>query len=86
MAASGSQLKVLKKFFLGKFLNEITPLDIERFKGERIKEVSPATVNRGLARLKAALNMAIRWKDFDGPNPAREVKFFKEDNHKLRYL
>jgi len=84
--ASGGQLKMLKKFFSGKLLHEITPLDIEKFKGVRIKEVSPATVNRGLARLKAMLNMAIRWKDFDGPNPMKEVRLFKEDNHKLRYL
>ncbi len=86
MRASGGQVSMLKKLFSGRFLNEITPLDIERFKGERIKDVSPATVNRGLARLKAMFNMATRWKDFDGSNPLKEVKFFKEDNHKLRYL
>ncbi len=84
--ASGSQLKMLKKDFGGKFLDEITPLDIEKYKGERLKKVSPATVNRGLARLKAMYNTAIKWKVFNGPNPVREVRLLKETNHHLRFL
>lgn len=84
--ASGSQLKMLKKSFSGKFLDEITPQDIEKYKGERIKKVTPATVNRCLARLKAMYNVAIKWKVFEGRNPVNDVKLYKEDNHQPRYL
>jgi len=42
-------LNILKRHFSGKYLYEITPVMIEKFKTERIKEVTPATVNRSLA-------------------------------------
>lgn len=79
-------LNHLKSFFAGKRLHEITPLLVERFKIERSKKVSPATTNRALMRLKAIFNKAIAWKKYSGDNPVREVKFFKEDNSRLRYL
>lgn len=85
-SAAGSQIKVLKRYFPGKYLHEITPIEIEKFKAERVKEVSPATVNRALTCLKAIFNKAIKWRKFDGSNPVKEVKFFKEENHKLNYL
>src|SRR3989338_804885 len=85
-SAAGSQIKVLKRFFPGKYLHEITPIEIEKFKAERVKEVSPATVNRALTCLKAIFNKSIKWRKFDGSNPVKEVKFFKEENHKLNYL
>lgn len=85
--AAGGQLKILKRFFTGKYLHEITPVMIERFKVERIKEkVCPATANRALTCLKALYNKAIKWKEFDGANPVNDVQFFKEENHKLRFL
>lgn len=79
-------IKHLKSFFSGKLLYEVTPLLVERFKTERSKHVSPATTNRALMRLKAIFNKAIAWKKYSGDNPVREVKFFKEDNSRLRYL
>ena len=79
-------LKHLKSFFAGKYLHEITPLLVERFKIERSRKVSPATTNRALMRLKAIFNKAIAWKKYPGENPAKEVRFFKEDNSRLRYL
>jgi len=59
-------LKILRKLFAGKHLDEINPLDIEKFKTERRKNVSPATVNRTLACLKSLFNKAIAWDKFDG--------------------
>lgn len=84
--AAGSQIKVLKKYFSGKYLHEINPVMIEKFKAERVQDVCPATANRALTCLKALFNKAIKWKDFDGTNPVNDVKFFKEENHKLRFL
>ena len=76
---------LLKKTFEGKCLHEITTLDIERFKSARIKEVSPATVNRTLAVLKSIFNRAIAWNRADH-NPCKTVKLFKENNQRLRFL
>ncbi|MFH1621850.1 MAG: phage integrase N-terminal SAM-like domain-containing protein [Candidatus Omnitrophota bacterium] len=50
---------LLKKFFGGKHLYEITSLEIEKFKAKRREEVSSATVNRALAVLKSMFNRAI---------------------------
>jgi len=75
----------LKKFFSGKYLYEITSLDVEKFKSARAKEVSPATVNRALAVLKSMFNKAMLW-DKAERNPFKGVKLFKENNQRLRFL
>jgi integrase len=77
--------KLLKKYFGGRRLSEITPLLIERFKMERAKIVSPATVNRALACLKCMFNKAIQWGKAAN-NPVKNVKLFKENNKRIRYL
>ena len=71
--------------FNGKYLYEITPMIIEKYKALRCETVAPATVNRELACLKCMFNKAILWgKTYD--NPVRQVKLFKEDNQRKRYL
>jgi integrase len=79
-------MKALKRFFVDKTLAEITPHLIEKFKVERVKEVSPAATNRALTLLKSMFNRANEWNKFDGHNPVTKVKFLREANHKLRYL
>lgn len=78
-------VNTLKKHFSGKYLYEITPIMVERFKTERIKELSPATVNRNLACLKCMFNKAIQWGKLE-ENPFKAVKLLKENNKRLRYL
>ncbi|MCX5657196.1 MAG: tyrosine-type recombinase/integrase, partial [Candidatus Omnitrophica bacterium] len=78
-------VKVLKRFFGGKYLHEITHFMVEKFKVERAKEVSGATVNRNLACLKCMFNKAIEWDKFDGKNPAKGIKFFREEP-RVRFL
>ncbi len=91
-------LNNLNKYFVGKYLYEITPKDIAQYKAERIKEVkksklnygkeqfiSPATVNRSLAVLKSMFNKAIVWGKAEH-NPCNAVKLFKENNQRLRFL
>ncbi|MCM8778670.1 MAG: tyrosine-type recombinase/integrase [Candidatus Omnitrophica bacterium] len=78
-------INALKKYFSGKCLYEITPLLVEKFKAERVKEVSPATVNRNLACLKSMFNRAIEWGKAK-ENPVKKVKLFRENNKRLRYL
>lgn len=80
-----NNIKILKRFFGGRYLNEITALDVEKYKAERIKTVKPATVNRGLAVLRSMYNRAIEWKKIK-ENPCNTVRLFKENNQRLRYL
>jgi integrase len=80
-----TRLRALKPFFKGKYLYMIKPLQVEQFKAKRIKEVSPATVNRELACLKHMFTMAIQWGKAE-TNPVKKVKLFRENNQRLRYL
>lgn len=79
-------LKSLKKFMGDRYLTDITPQVVERYKTERLSQVSPAATNRALTLLKSMFNRAIEWKKFDGINPVSATKFLREDNHKERYL
>lgn len=77
---------ILNRFFGGKCLHEITPRMIEQFKAQRAEIVKPSTINRNLAGLKSIYNKAIAWKRFSGTNPVKEIKLYKENNQRLRYL
>ena len=77
--------KNLTAFFYGKYLYEVTPKRIEDYKLKRMKEVSPATVNRELACLKHMFNKGIEW-DMAESNPVKKVKLFKENNVRVRFL
>jgi integrase len=80
-----TRLRPLKPFFAGKYLYMIKPLEVEQYKAKRIKEVSPATVNRELACLKHMFTMAIQWEKAEA-NPVKKVKLFRENNQRVRYL
>ncbi len=75
----------LKPFFAGKYLHEITPLDMEKYKRGRQGEVSNATVNREVACLKHIFTKAIEWGIVQ-KNPGKKVKLLRERNTRLRYL
>ncbi|MDE2009982.1 MAG: site-specific integrase [Candidatus Omnitrophica bacterium] len=90
---SANNLNILKRYFSGKCLHEITPHLIEKFKADRLQDTTrkkkglkPATVNRQLIVLKSLFNRAIDWGKFQGQNPVRKVKFFKENNTRVRFL
>jgi integrase len=57
---------------------------VEKYKVERRRVVSPATVNREIALLKRMFNLAELWETFRGRNPVKGVKFLAEDNLKIR--
>src|SRR5262245_60562526 len=71
--------------FPGRSLRQILPGDIERYVAQRIKEVAPATVNRELQFLKHLFYVAMKDGLADA-NPVREVKLFKENNQRVRFL
>jgi integrase len=76
----------LNGFFGTALLSDVRALSIEQFKLERVRSVSPATVNREIALLKHMFNLAEQWGFYRGRNPVRDVKFFAEDNLQFRSL
>jgi len=75
----------LNRSFGGKFLYEITLLDIEGFKRTRIDEgVTVATVNRELACLRNIFNRAVDWGKLVSIPP--KIKLYKENNERVKYL
>lgn len=81
-----SALLSLCQAFPGKRLDEIHSFSLERYKAERKQAgYADATVNRELACLKNLYNMAIKW-GVVRDNPVRAVKFFRENNGRLRWL
>ena len=84
--------EVLKDYFKGKALCEISPFLIEKFKHERIKTPTKngtprahASVNREFETLSRLFNLAIDFKKAES-NPCSRVKKFKLDNERYRYL
>jgi integrase len=69
--------RVLRPFFNGKMLSEITPEQIANFKVARAAEVSNSTTNRDVSFLKMALNLAVDWGKLE-KNPAARVKMLPE--------
>ena len=61
------------------------PFDLEKYKKERVNQVTPSTVNRELACLKTLYYKAIEWGKCLY-NPVAKVKFYKENNQRIRYL
>lgn len=78
-------IRHLVSMFGSKYLFEITPQMIEKYKAMRLEEVAPASVNRELACLKHMYTKAIEWR-LVKTNPAKSVKLLKESPGRLRYL
>lgn len=77
----------LLKYLGTKRLSEITPNLIEQYRDYRLNEgnVKHSTVNREIACLKCIFNWAIKNQKAT-VNPMKQVRLFKEDNTRTRYL
>ncbi len=51
----------LVPFLRGKYLYEVAPKLVEKYKTMRVEKVKNSTVNKELAALKAMLNKAVQW-------------------------
>ena len=78
-------LKLAKAFFKRKKIDDISSWDVERFKADRVKQVSKSTVNRYLAVLKRLFNLAIDWGLVD-KNPVQKVAMFRIEEKVIRVL
>jgi len=79
--------KNLLPFFKGYTLAQITPKRIVAYKAKRYADgVAPATINRELACMKKAFNLAIREWEWCRENPVARVSMEKERNRRDRWL
>jgi integrase len=68
-------------------LCEISPKVINEFKIRRLSEgIKPATVNRELATMKKAFNLAVKEWEWVRDNPVLRVSMEKEENQRDRWL
>ncbi len=84
---AASRLDRLLPFFREKRLRDLTPWLIERYKAERRKMVTPATVNRDLQVLSSLLSRAVEWgKLTEHPMKGGKVKKLPELGTRERVL
>lgn len=77
----------LKAFFGDPKLHHVTPKTIVAFKNKRYADgVTPATINRELAVLKKAFNLACREWEWTRDNPVCRVSMEREQNTRDRWL
>jgi integrase len=77
----------LRTFFGLLTLAEITPKRIVEYKEKRYEDgVKPATINRELALMKHAFNVAMREWEWCRENPVCRVSMEKENNRRDRWL
>lgn len=78
------RLEKIKDFFSSleiEYLDEITPYHIEQLKAKlKRKGLSKATINRYLQLLRGLFYKAIDWEVYNGQNPLKKVKFYKENS------
>lgn len=83
---------MIKEYFKGKTLREISAQMIEQFKSNRTNTLTkhggqrqPATVNRELTLLSSMFTLAIKYDKAES-NPCDKVDLFTLDNLRYRYL
>jgi integrase len=82
-----TSVKTLKAFFGTPTLDQITPKRIVAYKNQRYTGgVKPATINRELATLKKAFNLARREWEWCTDNPVCRVSMERENNTRDRWL
>lgn len=82
-----SRLKVAFKAMLDRKLDNLAPLDLERWRATEVERgLSHQTINRDIASIKACLNRAVEWELIDRNPLARVKKARVDDMLKVRYL
>lgn len=66
------RVKTVRTFFAGRMMNDLSGKDIREYSSPRLKEgKSPATLNRELAALSAAINWWVTELEWHLPNPMK---------------
>jgi len=77
--------RVWSERFAGRRLRSILPMDIERWLVKAAQSLAPASLNRELSFLRRVFNVALA-NDLVDRNPVKRVKFFCENNARVRFL
>lgn len=75
----------LVPFFGNRIMSEFSAQDAERYKAEKLKEISAKTVNNHLIVLKKIFNSAVEWGLLD-KNPIARVKKLKTADYEWDFL
>ena len=78
-------IKNLTRILGDRELRRYSPLDMETFKAERLKEVSPSKTNIDFRNVKAMFNVAVKWTMME-KNPCQGVKLVKVPPQRPAYL
>lgn len=84
-ATDKCRVQLIKQDLSDREIRKIKPEDIEQFKEGLINKISPTTINKYLALLSKAFNIAVDNKYIEF-NPCSRVKYFKKKNVTTRYL
>jgi len=76
----------LRKSFSGLSLKEITPARVAAFRDERLKTVSPSTLQKDLALLSHLYTIAMTEWSLDVKNPVASIRKPATSNGRLRFL
>jgi len=80
-------LKGMKEFFCRLYLDEVTSLEIEKYKAMRLKQgVRTSTVNRCLAIIRKMLYLAVEWGYLQRSQVPKIKLFSEKDNLMERIL
>ncbi len=83
-------MESLTAAFGTRFLDQVTPAEVERYKADRIQAVEPGTINRDLMVLKRLYNLILKGRLLPEAKiveslPTR-IALMREDNKRLRYV
>jgi integrase len=73
------------RFFGGRYLHQITTLDIRRFMAERANKVKPSSINRDVSMVRCMFNRAREWGMIEH-NPTAGIRKLAENNERCRWL
>ncbi len=80
-------VKNLKSHFGSFFISRISPMMINDYKVKRLKQgLRPASVNRELATMKKAFNLALKEWQWITSNPVSRIALERENNKRDRWL
>ena len=78
------RLKKIQAYFGGlgiKRLADISPYHLEQFRTHlKNQGLEKTTINRYLQILRGMFYKAIDWELYQGPNPAKKIKFYREES------
>lgn len=76
----------IKEFIGHKYINDITIADLENIQREKLKGLSPQTVNHIIQLIGTIFNYNIKHKYIKVENPVKSTKLLKVNNERQRYL